>query len=268
MGTALVTGATAGIGLEIAWELASSRHDLVLVARSADRLEGVARQIRAAAAVHVEVLVADLGTGAGREAVVDRLRSSDRPVGLLVNNAGFGLGQPFLGGSPAREEEALELMVRTVLVLSQAAAEAMVRRGRGAILNVSSVASLTAMGTYAAHKAWVRVFTEGLAAELQGTGVTATVLCPGLVHTEFHERAGLRRSAWPDAGWLDAGRVARAALTGVRRGRVIVTPSVRYSVVSAVLRLAPRWSVRRATGPRTSARALGRLGEHAAERSA
>ncbi|MEE6271761.1 SDR family NAD(P)-dependent oxidoreductase [Georgenia wangjunii] len=256
-GTALVTGATSGIGLEIAWVLAAAHHDLVLVARDVDRLEQVARQIRAAAAVHVEILPADLAVAEQVDVVADRLRSDERPVGLLVNNAGFGLRQRFPDGDLAREKVALDVMVRAVMVLSHAAAGAMVRRGRGAVLNVSSAAALTVMGTYAAHKAWVRTFTEALAAELAGTGVTATVLCPGLVRTEFHDRARMRTDAWPDVAWLDAARVAEAGLAGVRRGAVVVTPSVRYRAVSAFLRLAPRPLVRSVAGPGRRRAALG-----------
>ncbi|KAE8765194.1 SDR family NAD(P)-dependent oxidoreductase [Georgenia thermotolerans] len=256
MGTALVTGASSGIGLELAWQLAANRHRLVLVARSTDRLEKLAHQIRSAAAVEVEVLPADLATAAGRDAVAARLRQDAHPVGLLVNNAGFGLGQHLLGGDLAREEEALDVMVRAVLVLSKAAAEAMGPRGRGAILNVSSMAALTAMGTYAAHKAWVLTFTEGLAAELRGTGVTATALCPGLVRTEFHERAGLEAAAWPASAWVDVEKVAADALAAVRRGQVVVTPSLRYGAAAVALRHLPRRVVRRIAGPQTSGRAM------------
>lgn len=258
MGTALVTGATSGIGLELAWQLAAARHHLVLVARGTDRLETVAHQIRSAAGVRVEVLAADLATPEGRAAVTGRLRQDEAPVGLLVNNAGFGLGQHLLGGDLAREERALEVMVRAVLELSRAGAEEMVRRGHGAILNVSSMSAYTAMGTYAAHKAWVLTFTEALAAELAGTRVTATALCPGLVRTEFHERAGLEASAWPAVAWVDVARVASAALAAVRRGQVVVTPSLRYRTLAVVLRHAPRALVRRAAGPATSDRAISR----------
>ncbi|MFC7407217.1 SDR family NAD(P)-dependent oxidoreductase [Georgenia alba] len=256
MGTALVTGATAGIGLELAWQLAAANHDLVLVARGADRLESTAHRIRSAAGVQVEVLPADLGVAGGRDAVVARLRSEDRPVGLLVNNAGFGLGQRFVDGDLAREELALEVMVHAVMVLSKAAAEAMVARGRGAILNVSSVAAGTAMGTYAAHKAWVRSFTEGLASELAGTGVTATALCPGLVRTEFHDSAGMDASVWPSIGWVGVEKVAAAGLQAVRRGQVLCTPSVRYAAVATALRHAPRSLVRRFAGASRYRRAV------------
>lgn len=255
MGTALVTGATSGLGLEFAWQLAQARHDLVLVARTPERLREVAEEIRQFAGVEVETLRADLSRRDELELVAGRLRDPDRPVGLLVNNAGFGLGQPFVGGDLAREEQALDVMVRAVMVTSHAAAGAMVKRRRGAVLNVSSMTAHTAMGTYAAHKAWVLRFTEGLAAELAGTGVTATALCPGLVHTGFHAAAGIDETQWGEALWLDAERVAIDGLAAVRRGQVICTPSLRYRSVNAALRLAPRWFIRRVVGPERSGRA-------------
>lgn len=250
MATALITGASAGLGLEFAWQLATARHDVVLVARDATRLDRLAGQLRAAAGVRAEVISADLGARDDVERVAERLRDRDRPVGLLVNNAGFGLGQSFVGGDLAAHEQALDVMVRAVMVLSHAAVGPMVERGRGAVLNVSSVAALTAMGTYSAHKAWVRTFTEGLAVELRGTGVTATALCPGLVHTEFHERAGLERDAYPQLAWLNADAVVTAALADVRRGAVISTPSLRYGIAAEVARLLPRVAIRALSGDR------------------
>jgi uncharacterized protein len=248
MATALITGASAGLGLEFAWQLATARHDLVLVARDEARLEQLAGQIRAAAGVHVQVLAADLSVPDDVARVAQRLASSgddqQRPVGLLVNNAGFATHQRFVGGDLGVETRALDVMVRAVLVLSHAAAGQMTARGRGAILNVASVAALTAGGTYAAAKAWVRSFTEGLAVELDGSGVSATVLCPGFTHTEFHDRAGLDMAGIPDVAWLDADRVVATALADVRRGVVISTPSTRYRAASALLRVLPRSAVR------------------------
>lgn len=244
MGTALVTGATSGLGLEFAWQLATARHDLVLVARDVQRLESLAAKLRAAAAVHVEVLPADLSVRDDVERVADRLRSTERPVGLLVNNAGYGLRERFVGGDIRAQEMALDVMVRAVMVLSHAAAGQMVERGRGAILNVASVAALMAGGPYSAHKAWVRTFTEGLAEQLRPTGVTATVLSPGLVRTEFHGRAGMDFDSLPDAAWLRTDRVVAEALSAVRRRAVISTPSKRYLAFSALLRVLPRAAVR------------------------
>jgi short-subunit dehydrogenase len=251
MGTALVTGATAGLGLEFAWQLATARHDLVLVARDEPRLNQVAGKLRAAAGVEVEVLRADLSVPDDVERVAERLRvtgeepgETRRPVGLLVNNAGFATSQHFVDGDPDVELRALDVMVRAVLVLSRAATGQMVHRGRGAILNVGSVAALTAGGTYAAHKAWIRTFTESLAAELRGTGVTATVVAPGFTHTEFHARANADMSGLPEVAWLHAPRVVADALADVRRGVVLSTPSLRYKAASALLRAAPRAAVR------------------------
>ncbi|NMR19675.1 SDR family oxidoreductase [Cellulomonas fimi] len=244
MATALITGASAGLGLEFAWQLATAHHDLVLVARDSERLERLAAQLHAAAGVHVEVLPADLSERDDVERVAERLRSGERPVGLLVNNAGFAIHQRFVGGDVAREERAFDVMVRAVLVLSHAAAGTMAGRGRGAILNVASVAALMASGTYSAHKAWVRSFTEGLAVELKGTGVSATVLCPGFVHTEFHERGNVDMTSYPEIAWLNADSVVATALADVRRGVVISTPSLRYRVVSGVVRMLPRSAVR------------------------
>lgn len=250
MATALITGASAGLGLEFAWQLATARHDVVLVARDTERLERLARQLHAAAGVHAEVLTADLGDRAQVEIVAERLADTERPVGLLVNNAGHALRRRFLDSEIADQEAALDVMVRAVLVLSHAAARAMTARGRGAILNVSSLAAEMAMGPYSAHKAWVRTFTEGLAVELAGTGVTATALCPGYVHTEFHERGGIDMSRFPDFVWLNADHVVSTALADVRRGAVISTPSLRYAIAGQVARLMPRSVIRAISQPR------------------
>lgn len=253
MGTALITGGSAGLGLEFARQLAAAGHDLVLVARDERRLGEVAAQLRAATGVAVEVLPADLSVPDDVARVARRLavvggRPDDgdlRPVGLLVNNAGFATSSPFSAGRVTTERRGIDVMVKAVVELTHPAVGQMRERGRGAILNVGSVAALTAGGTYAAAKAYVRTFTESLAAELKGTGVTATVVAPGFTHTEFHARAGITESSIvPEWGWLEAEDVVRAALADVRRGVVLSTPSLRYKVASAALRLMPRWAVR------------------------
>ena len=255
MGTALVTGATSGLGEEFCWQLAAARHDLVVVARTKDRLEELATRLRQIAGVGVEVLPADLSDATDVARVAQRLSGpaspgglppagGPAPIGLLVNNAGFSLGRPFLADDLASEQKALDVMVRAVMVLSHAAARSMVARGRGAVLNVGSVAADTGMGTYSAHKAWVRTFTEGLSEELRGSGVTATVVSPGLTHTHFHEAAGLDVSATPGWAWATPEQVVSAALDAVRHGRTLVTPTPLYKVTTAVTRLAPRCVVR------------------------
>lgn len=195
MGRALVTGASSGLGRAFVEELAGSGHDVVLVARDRARLEALAAAVRGRFGVRAEVLVADLSVDDDVALVSRRLADEVEPVTLLVNNAGFGLGQDFVAGSLDRELFGLDVMVRAVLVLSHAAARAMRARGRGAIINVASMTSLTAQGTYSAHKAWVRTFSEGLAVELAGSGVTVTVVNPGLIRTEFHERSHVDSSA-------------------------------------------------------------------------
>ncbi|MCL2455558.1 MAG: SDR family NAD(P)-dependent oxidoreductase [Micrococcales bacterium] len=250
MGTALVTGASAGLGLEFAWQLATAHHDVVLVARDTERLERLAGQLSAAAGVRTEVIAADLADRADLDRVAARLAATERPVGLLVNNAGFGPAEPFVDDDVAAQERALDVMVRAVMVLSHSAATAMRSRGRGAILNVGSVAGLMAASTYSAHKAWVQVFTEVLATELAGTGVTATCLRPGLTRTEFHDRAGMDVHAYPQAAWLSSEEVVSRALADVRRGAVLSTPSLRYQTAAGALQVAPRALVRAMNGAR------------------
>jgi short-subunit dehydrogenase len=253
MGTALITGGSAGLGLEFARQLAADQHDLVLVARDEERLDQVAEELGSAHGIAVEVLPADLSLPDDVARVAQRLavvggRPAEgdlRPVGLLVNNAGFATSGSFVKGRVTTERRGIDVMVKAVVELTHAAVGQMLERDRGAILNVGSVAALTAGGTYAAAKAYVRTFTESLAVELKDTGVTATLLSPGFTHTEFHARAGIPESAIvPEWGWLDAEDVVRAALADVRRGVVLSTPSVRYKLATAVLRAAPRWAVR------------------------
>ncbi|MGV1004823.1 MAG: SDR family NAD(P)-dependent oxidoreductase [Candidatus Nanopelagicales bacterium] len=261
---ALVTGASAGLGREFAGQLAAAGTDLVLVARDRDRLEQVVADLVAAAHVRgtepvaIEVLPADLSTDEGTSAVMARLADPARPIDLLVNNAGLGIKQRFVGGDLAREEYLLEVLVRAVLRLSHAAAAAMVSRGAGRIINVSSVATWTPTGTYSAAKAWVTVFTESLAGELAGTGVTATVVCPGFTRTEFHGRAGMSMKSVPSGAWLDAADVVREALAAAAAGKAVSVPSRRYKTLVGALHLIPRPLIRRATRGRAADPALGR----------
>ncbi len=240
MTTALVTGATAGLGLAFARRLAQDGHDLVLVARDADRLRRTADDLEHRFGGAVEVLPADLSVAESCAEVEARLADRESPVDLLVNNAGFGINQAFVTGDLLLEQQALDVMVRAVLRLTHAAVGGMVARGNGAVVNVSSVAGWIPSGTYGAAKAYVTSFTEGLAGELRGTGVHAMVLCPGFVHTEFHERAGLDTATVPEWLWLDADRVVEDALRDLERGRVVSVPSATYKALSTAARHAPR----------------------------
>jgi uncharacterized protein len=244
--TALITGATSGIGAAFAARLARDGRDLVLVARDGDRLEAAAAHHRERG-VTAEVLVADLSTVEGRERVAARLADPTAPVDLLVNNAGAGQRQPFLKADPAALLGQHDLNVTAVLQLTRAALPGMVQRGRGAVVNVASMLGLvTGSGsTYTAEKAWVTVFTEGIAGTLAGTGVRAMVLCPGFVRTEFHERAGMDMGARRGLLWLDAERVVEECLADLARGKVVSVPSPQYKALAALVDLLPRPVLRR-----------------------
>lgn len=248
MARALVTGSTSGLGLEFAWQLAGTGHDLVVVARNVERLEAVAAHLRDAHGVQVEVLGADLADRDALTAVEKRLTDPVSPVDLLVNNAGCGMQGKFLDISIEEHEHQMDTLMRAVLVLSHAAATAMVKRRRGAIINVSSLAGYTAAGAYAASKSWVTVFTEALATELRGTGVTATALLPGFVQTEFHERAAMNVDGLPRVSWLKAPFVVDTALRDAARGQVITIPSAKYRAAGEISRVAPRRLMRALAG--------------------
>ncbi len=255
MATALVTGATAGIGAEFAAQLAARGDDLVLVARDRERLEAYADDLRARHRVVVEVLVADL-TDLDQLATVEaRLRDSARPVELLVNNAGFGVNQLFLDGDLNAEQSMLDVLVTAVMRLTHAALPGMVARGTGGVINVSSVASFIAGGTYSAAKSWCTVFSESVDRQLAGTGVTVMALCPGFTHTEFHQRGGMDVSHLPDWMWLDAPDLVRDALADFRRGKPVSVPGAQYKAIRVLTAVLPRPLVRRASAVRGPDRA-------------
>lgn len=237
MTTSLITGATAGIGLEYAHQLAARGDDLVLVARDAARLEAVAEELRRTHRVDVEVLVADLVDRAQLASVEARLADRDRPVDLLVNNAGFGLKKRFLDNTVEEETAMQEVLVTAVLRLSHAALGAMAERGHGGIINVSSVAAFLPRGSYSAAKAWVNSFSEWAHLEYRSRGVTVMALCPGFTKTEFHQRMEVTRG--DGFMWLEPEFLVRRSLEDFAKGRAYSIPGAQYKTIIALTRAIP-----------------------------
>ncbi|MFC5954386.1 SDR family NAD(P)-dependent oxidoreductase [Streptomyces pratens] len=240
MTTALITGSTAGIGAAFARRLAADGHDLVLVARDIGRLREQATELHDRHGIEAEVLTADLSGDKGIETVAERLGDRKNPVDLLINNAGFGNKGRYLEVSMADELRMLKVHCEAVLRLTTAAVEAMRERGRGGVVNVASTAAFVPRGTYGASKAWVVQFTQGAAQDLAGSGVRLMALCPGFVRTEFHERAGMGTDNIPNWMWLDADKVAEAALADLSRGKTVSIPDPRYKALMGAAKLVPR----------------------------
>jgi len=243
---ALVTGASSGIGAAFARQLAARGTALVLVPRAAARLSAAAAELASRYGVEATALAADLSTEAGTAAVAERLGRSGDPVDLLINNAGLGLTTPFPESTPDDEEYLLRVNVHAVLRLTHAALPGMIARGRGAVINVSSVAGFTALpgSTYPASKAWVINFSESVDQSVRRHGVRVVALCPGYTRTEFHQRARIDVSRTPNWWWLDADDVVRHGLRDLARGRPVSVPGWRYRALVAVVRHAPRGLLR------------------------
>ena len=239
MPTALITGATAGIGAAFARRLAKDGLDLVLVARDAGRLADTAAALGKEFGTTTEVLVADLSADPGIALVEARLTDPERPVDLLVNNAGFGFRDGFLKVPLEDELAMVKLHIEAVLRLTTAAVPGMRGRGRGYVVNVASVAAFVPRGTYGASKSWVVQFTQGAARDLAGTGVRLLALCPGFTRTEFHQRAEVDMSDVGGWMWLSAEQVVDEALRDLARGRSVSIPSRRYKALVAAARKAP-----------------------------
>jgi len=243
MATALITGGTSGIGAAFARQLAATGVDLVLVARNPERLAASAAELHAASGIHVETLQADLADRTDLARVVARITDPDRPLDIVINNAGFGVHTPLTATDTAHHEHAFDVMCRAVLILGGAAGRSMRGRG-GTIINLSSLQTYLATGSYGAIKAYVTAFSQALSVELRGTGVTVTAVLPGWVRTEWHERSGVRRSSIPDFLWSEPDTVARIALRDARRGKVVCIPTVRYRVLGWFARHLPLRTVR------------------------
>lgn len=232
--TALVTGASSGIGLAIARELARVGVDVVLVARDESRL----REVAATLDTGTEVLAADLLTHEGLEAVAERVALPDRPIDILVSNAGFGLAAPFHESSIDDERRLHELLSFVPLRLAHAALPGMRARGRGWILTVASFAAFIPYGSYSASKAHAVNLSRSIRSRYAGDGIRATALCPGFVHTEFHERMGIDEDG-PDWMWASAEDIARRGVRGMRRNQPVVHSNLAFAAIAKGLQLVP-----------------------------
>lgn len=242
-----MTGASSGIGVEIAVELARRGYGLTLVARREDLLHEVAGRLADAHGVRAEVIAADLSDADSRAALLDEVSSRGLIVDVLVNNAGFSTSGAVADSDPAAEVRLVRVDVEAVVDLCSRVVPGLVERGQGAILNVASVGAfqpLPGQAAYAAAKAFVLSYTDSLHAELKGTGVSATSLCPGPVKTGFGEAAGFSQDetdgALPKFMWETAEDVAKAAVEGMAKGRRVVIPGAANVVGAYAGRIAPK----------------------------
>ena len=239
--TALVTGASSGIGAAFARSLAAQRYNLILVARREERLRQLATDLAQRYPIEVEVLVADLSDPDQVARVEDRVAASR--LDLLVNNAGFGVSGTFVKADFDRLLSMIQVHVLASVRLTRAALPGMIARGHGAIINVSSMAALMPKPldvTYCATKAYLNVFSEALQGELQGTGVRVQALCPGFTVTEFHDDPEYQRlkvrSRIPGTFWMSADAVVAESFRALRRGPVICIPGVKNRLLAVVVR--------------------------------
>ena len=240
---ALITGATEGIGYELAKCFARDRHDLVLVARNTENLEQVASEISASCGVRVSIIAQDLSEQEGAWRVFDEVRGQRIAVDFLVNNAGVGTYGLFAEADLERELAMMRLNMISLTVLTRLFLPQMLQRRSGRILNVASTAAFQPgplMAVYYATKAYVVSFTEALANELQGSGVTASALCPGPTRSGFQERAGMGASKLFRRGVMEASEVAETAYRAFMKGKTTIVPGLRNKLLAFSVRFGPR----------------------------
>jgi len=238
---ALITGASVGIGDCFARLLASQGYNLVINARSKDKLEERADFLRKTFNIEVEVLAADLATDC--EKVESYIESHE--IEVLINNAGFGLNQSFLSSPVEEEQRVLDVLVRAPMRLMHAVLPQMRKRNSGVIINVSSTAAFIAGGHYSAAKSYLTVMSESLHTQMLPTNVKVSSLNPGFVRTEFHQRAGMKMGAIPVFMWLDGDFLVKQAWSDALKGKAISIPGWQYKVLRTIIALAPRKTVRK-----------------------
>ena len=245
MATALITGAPAGIGASYANLLAKEGFDLILVARDLPRLNKVAKELNKRFGVKTQCIKADLTKPSQLAKVEKRVADLKKPIDVLVNNAGFGIKDSFTVSNLDKEQELLDVLVTAPMRLTHAVLPVMVKRNTGIIVNVSSVASFIAGGTYSAAKSYLTVFSESLHTELRGTNVKISALCPGFTRTEFHARGRMKMTALPKFMWLNSDELVSKSWKYAKANRVICIPGWQYKILSAIARNAPRPIVRK-----------------------
>ncbi|MGO1183067.1 MAG: SDR family NAD(P)-dependent oxidoreductase [Micrococcaceae bacterium] len=243
-GTALITGASSGLGAAFARHLAQQGYRLVLTGRSVDALAELAAHLESEHDATVETLPADLSVEEDLERVIERLRSTTHPVGFLINNAGIGVAEELHASALDDELAMLHLNVEVPLRLCHAVLPRLLRRG-GRILNVASVAALLPRGTYGASKSWLLSFSEWAHTRYRAQGVHVTALCPGPMRTRFHERARISLRRRPTWSFTDVDQVALEGIAACQEGRAVHIPGRAARVLSRVSRLAPAGVVER-----------------------
>ncbi|HYZ84007.1 MAG TPA: SDR family oxidoreductase [Bryobacteraceae bacterium] len=238
----LITGASSGLGLELARIFAEHRHDLILVARTAAKLDQLSSELRAKG-VDVKTIALDLAQHGAADALVDQLNARQLEVDILVNNAGFGLHGKFLDNDDKEQLEMLQLNMVTPTRLTKLLLPAMVERRSGKVLNVASTAAFQAgplMASYYATKAYLLHWSEAIALEYADQGITVTALCPGATATDFAARAGATNTPLFARNVLNAADVAKAGYDGLMAGKTVVIPGFRNNVLRLGTRLVPR----------------------------
>jgi short-subunit dehydrogenase len=228
---ALITGGSSGIGLAFARELASDGWNLILASRDKN-LDVIANDLHLEFDVDIETLHVDLSVASDLEKIKRRLADDSKPVEILVNSAGFVLHDSLIDGDLAHQHAAFAVMAEAVLVLSQAAAVSMKRRGSGKTINIASTSAWLYAGNYSALKRWVVVYTESLALELRGSGVSATAVCPGETKTDFHAHGGLKRPGIPDWLWCQPEQIAQSGLRATNKNRAVYVPTIRWRIIA------------------------------------
>ena len=239
----MVTGATAGIGESFSRLLAENNYNIVLVARDLPRLQERASNLESKFNVKTHVIQADLSTDAGCSLVEQYVASNQ--IDVLINNAGFGLNKAFTMSSLEAEQQMFDVLVRTPMRLMHVALPLMKQRNKGVVINVSSVASFIAGGTYSASKSYLTVLSESLHTELAGTNVKISALCPGFTRTEFHQRGRMSMKGLPNFMWLDSDKLVAKAWSDALKGEAVSIPGWQYQLLVFVMRTLPRSIIRK-----------------------